>query len=60
MPLFNHGDTPLSVEPGDRIAQMVFAPVFLPKLVECDTLDETARGNGGFGSTGKGVPHNEF
>lgn len=60
VPLFNHGDTPFLVEPGDRIAQMVFAPVFLPKLVECDTLDETARGNGGFGSTGKGVPHNEF
>lgn len=60
VPLFNHGDTPFLVEPGDRIAQMVFAPVFLPKLIECDTLDETERGNGGFGSTGKGVPHNEF
>ncbi len=60
VPLFNHGSAPFSVKPGDRIAQMVFAPVFLPRLIESETLDETSRGAGGFGSTGTGEMTHEF
>jgi len=51
--LINHGDTPFGVLPGDRIAQLVIAEVCDPFVVEVDTLDETERGTGGFGSTGK-------
>lgn len=40
------------MKPFERIAQLVFAPVFLPDLEETDTLSETERGMGGFGSTG--------
>ena len=41
-----------SVEPGERIAQLLFAPVTRGQLVEVDVLSETERGRGGFGSTG--------
>lgn len=41
------------LQPGERIAQMVISPVLLPQLEECDSLDETVRGSGGFGSTGR-------
>ncbi len=41
------------VEPGDRIAQLVIAPVALPEPVEAEELTESARGAGGFGSTGR-------
>lgn len=51
VPLYNAGREPFAIHPGDRIAQLVFAPVYLPTLVECDELDETQRGEGGFGST---------
>lgn len=51
--LCNVGSKPYTVEPGERIAQMVIMPVALPQLVEADELDETERGAGGFGSTGK-------
>jgi dUTP pyrophosphatase len=40
------------IRPGDRIAQLVVAPVLYPKFREVDELDETERGDGGFGSTG--------
>ena len=50
--LMNHGDAPFTVSPGDRIAQMVIAPVELPDIVEVDDLGDTDRGAGGFGSTG--------
>lgn len=40
------------IEPGMRVAQMVILAVDTPELLECDTLDDTARGAGGFGSTG--------
>ena len=43
---------PFTLTRGDRIAQMVVAPVARASFVEVDTLDETARGAGGFGSTG--------
>lgn len=51
VPLHNHGKEPFVVHPGDRIAQMVIAPVELPELLEVENLDETQRGFGGFGST---------
>ncbi len=41
------------VAPGDRIAQLVIVAHEAPELVEVDSLDETVRGNGGFGSTGR-------
>ncbi len=50
--LVNHGDQPFAVTRGMRIAQLVVAPVTGVALVETDELDETRRGDGGFGSTG--------
>lgn len=51
--LCNVGDKPYTIEPGERIAQMVISPVIIPELLEVNELDKTARGEGGFGSTGK-------
>ena len=45
--------TPFDVEPGDRIAQLVVVKVEAPELEELELLEETARGSGGFGSTGR-------
>ena len=50
--LVNQRETPFTVEPGMRIAQLIAVPVWLPEVVEADTLTETDRGAGGFGSTG--------
>jgi dUTP pyrophosphatase len=50
--LINHGSEPFTVCRGLRIAQLVIAPVARANLAEVQTLDETARGAGGFGSTG--------
>jgi dUTP pyrophosphatase len=50
--LVNHGQAPFTVERGLRIAQMVVAPVTRVIWVETEALSETARGRGGFGSTG--------
>jgi len=50
--LFNHGEEDFIIERGDRIAQIVVAPVQRGVLKEVDRLDGTARGEGGFGSTG--------
>jgi dUTP pyrophosphatase len=50
--LINHGGQPFEILRGMRIAQLVVAPVARATLVEVDELDETARGAGGFGSTG--------
>ncbi|WP_339692957.1 dUTP diphosphatase [uncultured Parasphingorhabdus sp.] len=50
--LINHGEEDFIIERGDRIAQIVVAPVQLANLVEVGDLDDTARGFGGFGSTG--------
>lgn len=44
---------PFAAEPGERIAQLLIVPVALPATVEVDALDETVRGDGGFGSTGR-------
>jgi len=50
--LLNHGEEDFIIERGDRIAQIVVAPVQRGVLKEVDRLDGTARGEGGFGSTG--------
>lgn len=52
--LINLGDLPHTVLHGDRIAQLVVAPVVRAAFEVADTLDDTARGTGGFGSTGRG------
>jgi dUTP pyrophosphatase len=51
--LANLGDAPFAIARGDRIAQLVPAPVQHATLAETDGLDETVRGAGGFGSTGR-------
>ena len=51
--LANFGDKDFAVAKGDKVAQLVFAPVVQPEIEETDTIDETDRGSGGFGSTGK-------
>ena len=51
--LYNHGKTAQTIACGERIAQLVVAPVFTPGFVEAAELDNTQRGVGGFGSTGK-------
>ena len=50
--LHNHGEMPQAVEPGDRVAQLVIAPVVQATFAWADELDDTTRGEGGFGSTG--------
>ena len=50
--LINRGDEPFEVRRGDRIAQMMFLPVLSAAFLPVDSLDETDRGTGGFGSTG--------
>lgn len=51
--LYNQSDSLRVIQPGDRIAQLVIAPVVTPDLEETDELDDTLRGSGGFGSTGR-------
>jgi len=50
--LINHGAEPFAIARGDRVAQLVLAPVTQAEWNEVEELDETARGAGGFGSTG--------
>jgi len=50
--LANFGDEPFAVHKGDKVAQLVIAPVTQPEVVETTEVDETDRGSGGFGSTG--------
>lgn len=50
--LINHGAEPFAIRRGDRVAQLVLAPVVQASWLPVDELDETARGAGGFGSTG--------
>jgi len=50
--LINHGPDPFTITRGMRIAQMVVAPVVRAQWIDCEDLPETARGEGGFGSTG--------
>ena len=51
--LCNLGQEPYTIQPGERIAQLVITPVLMPPVEEADELDNTERGTGGFGSTGK-------
>ena len=51
--IYNHGDEKFLVNNGDRIAQMILAPVVKMELEEVNSLPESIRGEGGFGSTGK-------
>ena len=51
--LFNHGENVYRVMKGQKIAQLVIVPIITPELEVVDSLEETERGNGGFGSTGK-------
>ncbi|KAH6780556.1 DUTP-PYROPHOSPHATASE-LIKE 1 [Perilla frutescens var. hirtella] len=50
--LFNHSDVDFQVKAGDRIAQLIIEKIVTPEVTEADDLDSTARGSGGFGSTG--------
>lgn len=54
--LMNQGPLPFPIRRGDRIAQLVVAPVTAVRFDEVASLDETLRGEGGFGSTGSGKP----
>jgi len=49
----NLGEAPITIRPGDRIAQLVIAPVARAQLLEVDELDSSSRGDGGFGHTGR-------
>ncbi len=51
--LHNHGEYPQTINSGDRVAQLVITPVFTPEFQLVEELSDTARGTGGFGSTGK-------
>jgi len=51
--LQNSGDTDYTIQPGDRIAQLMITPVVQAQVTLVDELDDTQRGTGGFGSTGK-------
>ena len=51
--LRNHSREAYAIQPGERVAQLVILPVCLPELAEVEELSETARGQGGFGSTGR-------
>ncbi len=51
--IFNHGNKEFTINNNDRIAQMILTPVIKMELEEIESLPETIRGEGGFGSTGK-------
>jgi len=51
--LFNHGEETYRIKRGDRIAQLLIVPCYRPKIEVVDNLDETERGENGFGSSGK-------
>lgn len=51
--LYNHGEVPILINPREKISQLVILPIITPDLEVVDALEETERGDGGFGSTGK-------
>ena len=57
--LFNHSDTNFDIKHGDRIAQLIIEKITETVIEECDDLDSTNRGNGGFGSTGVSIKESE-
>ncbi|KAK8794313.1 deoxyuridine 5 -triphosphate nucleotidohydrolase [Blastocystis sp. subtype 4] len=56
--LFNFADTDFEVKKGDRVAQLILERICMAPIVEVDSLDDTERGAGGFGSTGVKRVHN--
>lgn len=52
VPMHNHGQMPQTIEPGERIAQLVITPYLTAQFIEAEKLSDTVRGAGGFGSTG--------
>lgn len=53
VPMINLGTESYTIQPGERVAQLCIAPVYTASFVPAGSLDDTARGEGGFGSTGK-------
>lgn len=53
VPVYNHSDEPYIFGAGDKITQLVIVPILLPELELANSLEETDRGDNGFGSTGK-------
>jgi len=51
--LFNHSEVEFKISKGDRIAQLIIERIATPQVVEVDDIEDTERGQGGFGSTGK-------
>ena len=51
--LYNHSDKPYELKAGDKISQLVVMPIYIPSFDLVDELEDTERGNGGFGSTGR-------
>lgn len=51
--LHNHSSKDYTIQPEERVAQLVLMPIALPQVQECEELSDTGRGAGGFGSTGK-------
>ena len=51
--LYNHSDKAYEVKAGDKISQLVVMPILIPSFELVDELEDTERGNGGFGSTGR-------
>lgn len=54
VPMVNLGSEAYTIQPGERVAQLCIAPVYVAAFTQTDSLDDTDRGTGGFGSTGKG------
>lgn len=52
VPMINLGNEPYTIQPGERVAQLCIAPVYQASFVQAQALDQTQRGQGGFGSTG--------
>lgn len=50
--LYNHGDSDIMIETGDKISQLVILPIITPEIELVDELEQTERGDNGFGSTG--------
>ena len=53
VPMVNLGTEPYTIQPGERVAQLCIAPVYTAAFVPAESLGDTARGEGGFGSTGR-------
>lgn len=51
--MINNSDIPFQIKKEMKIAQIIFKKIAIPEIVECDTLPESSRGTGGFGSTGR-------